>query len=92
MPVPLVARVEREYWSRSEGIRAAIAYVLDEAPLPYWSESTPEQSGLVAHQTQRVSVRVPGKQLDALETVVDQHPVDNRSQAIRDGLREVLQR
>jgi len=89
LPEPLADALKDAYLTKSEGIRAAIEYLLAEAPLDCWT--SPQAGGdLAGNRTVRTTVRVPGEQLEALEVVVEAHPVADRSRAVRDGVREVL--
>lgn len=80
--------LERQFRSRSDGIRAAIDHVVDAAPLDGWAD-TGVSTDLDGCRIKRVSVRVSPAQLRALSRVVEAADV-SRSRAIRDGVREVL--
>lgn len=91
LPKPLADALNGAYQSRSVGVRAAIKHLVAEAPLEHW---TPPQAGsgdLVGRRTVRTTVRLSERQAAALEALVEAHPVADRSRAVRDGLREVLQ-
>jgi Arc/MetJ-type ribon-helix-helix transcriptional regulator len=90
LPAELADALDDAYLTKSAGIRAAIKYLLAEAPLEAWTRPQAGSGDFVGRRTVRTTVRLPDEQLQALEAVVQQHPVADRSRAVRDGVREVL--
>ncbi|WP_254841105.1 CopG family ribbon-helix-helix protein [Natronomonas marina] len=85
------AKLTDEFYTTSEGLRAAMRYCIAEAPLSEWP--VPEQpvgADIRADSTRRVTVRVDQERLERLEAVVDRHNVPSPSRAVRDALREML--
>ena len=92
LPAELADALEDTYLTQSEGVRAAIEYLLAAAPLDCWTRPQAGSGDLIGRRTVRTTVRLHTEQLEALEAVVEAHPVADRSRAVRDGVREVLRR
>jgi len=90
LPEPLADDLDAAYETRSVGVRAAIEYLVAEAPLEPWTHPPVGSGDLVGRRTVRTTVRLTERQVTALEAVVQQHSVADRSRAVRDGVREVL--
>lgn len=86
----MAKEVQRTHSSLAEGVRAAMHYLVEEAPLDSWEGPTPRAGAdIEAKQIKRTTLRVPAALLDRVEKVVDSTDRD-RSRVIRDGIRAYL--
>jgi hypothetical protein len=85
----LAERLRDAFFSLSKGVRAAMRYAVDVAPLDRWPVAD-EADDLENTAIERVTVRVPPTLDEDLGRVVEQEPAPGQSRAVRDAARDLL--